>query len=1323
MSFSSGLPTTPNSSHMRSGLPTPSGSLRRTSLATSAVSPVDSPDIVFKKQTLAEAISRNDPAKYRLSGTSPSAAAVPTSPQKGGNGTDSESPLLTAGKLPRTSLLSRKSNIALRSHTPSGRLTPASYTPPSSHGRLDVSPNSYPDTARSKSPLVPSGAFASVSSSSSAAAAARAFSTPKRLSDLHSRASLVSTVGRTPSHSSTTVASRARQASTTTRRGRELEIGDVVSMEGSDLVGVLRHLGPVTFKPGFYAGLELTGDSVGKGKNDGSVQGTQYFACAPGNGVFCPASKVVAINDQPPCDAVARPASSLSSRPGSRASELSDRHSAITPARRRASTISRPPSTTPSRASSRASSRVASGTDGGRPASALSSSRPTSRLAARKSLASTATRGTDHEDGAQCRADPVKSSLYSASASVSRTPRSSTAPTSSAAAAAAAASQATPMLAKKRQSLGGIPTPRATKGRASMFARPTGLGTIDSSMPPPPSPTKDGRVGERSVSSLSFRSSSRLGREQGDIESSPVTSAPNNNVSTDVIMERNMLLLEQMDLTPKKAAAQALRAESRASAAGTVAAGVVTGDDELTRDSVAEAVVPLSLYEEQVAEFDRLRTQLDALEKQNLELQRAQEARKARTSEVRSNQAILEEERVKMRAEARERQSEMEEERRLEREDEVRRRKEIEERERELKEKLHESQTLLSRANDEQDKLRSDFDSQKRGLQAKVDESERLIAEMKKRIEEHAEDRQSSEMDLKDAEIESLRSSVTRLEEESQKERLVLSQQIDELKEAGRETISLYEQRIEEIDREKAGLLDDMELLAAKAQEAIRTAESKYEDLLQQQEQRGGTGGGATAGLGGAAEIDNEALREQVAHLQDKLGKYEDQIAEATMVLEKEKDYSQKRREKSLEVEASLKNEIKRLRAEVERLTRLDRENRQSLDELQRALKESQSALEQERAELEGLRADVENIESLEGGSGGGVGGSRTAATASRKQWQSEKAEMQSEIDALRAALRLRESDSGDKAPVEVHADSTLEKPSVEQQQQQQNRTPRRTSQRLSVNSIGALSEASADSTSSANQVSGLSYLVRQLTDDNNDTKARYKLLESEMKERLQEAETKARTLEITVESLRAQLGASSSESGGAAAAAGETSDQSALAAKLADSEARLRLADEQVATLQLSLAEAGREQRKVASSLQKEVSELEALVEARIFREDELMTEIDRLKRKLDRHDVSRPAISSNGTSETSASASVPASHESQAGLAEDDEELNFCGLCSNSGHSLEECTVPHESQPLSKAASKTAISGITDGREPCDDCGEVGHRFEDCPYAAEMF
>lgn len=68
-----------------------------------------------------------------------------------------------------------------------------------------------------------------------------------------------------------------RFATTTTASGmkkaKPLEIGDEVIMNGTSLVGIIRHLGPVAFKPGEYAGLELLGSSAGKGKNDGSVQG------------------------------------------------------------------------------------------------------------------------------------------------------------------------------------------------------------------------------------------------------------------------------------------------------------------------------------------------------------------------------------------------------------------------------------------------------------------------------------------------------------------------------------------------------------------------------------------------------------------------------------------------------------------------------------------------------------------------------------------------------------------------------------------------------------------------------------------------------------------------------------------------------------------------------------------------------------------------------------------------------------------------------------------------------------------------------------------
>lgn len=79
----------------------------------------------------------------------------------------------------------------------------------------------------------------------------------------------------TPALPTPTAASRYLHASSSSgpRKTKALEIGDEVVMDGTALIGVLRHLGPVAFKPGEYAGLELIGDSAGKGKNDGSVQG------------------------------------------------------------------------------------------------------------------------------------------------------------------------------------------------------------------------------------------------------------------------------------------------------------------------------------------------------------------------------------------------------------------------------------------------------------------------------------------------------------------------------------------------------------------------------------------------------------------------------------------------------------------------------------------------------------------------------------------------------------------------------------------------------------------------------------------------------------------------------------------------------------------------------------------------------------------------------------------------------------------------------------------------------------------------------------------
>ncbi|WFD36519.1 hypothetical protein MCUN1_003402 [Malassezia cuniculi] len=120
---------------------------------------------------------------------------------------------------------------------------------------------------------------------------------------------------------------------TATPLGRSLEIGDLVRLEGSDLVGVLRYTGAVHGRTGTYAGLELIGDSTGRGKNDGTIDGVQYFATTPLNGIFGPLSRVIPISDARPQSATARPRSALS-----RSSSRADTHD------RPPSAIGRPPS-------------------------------------------------------------------------------------------------------------------------------------------------------------------------------------------------------------------------------------------------------------------------------------------------------------------------------------------------------------------------------------------------------------------------------------------------------------------------------------------------------------------------------------------------------------------------------------------------------------------------------------------------------------------------------------------------------------------------------------------------------------------------------------------------------------------------------------------------------------------------------------------------------------------------------------------------------------------------------------------------------------------
>ncbi|KAI8097830.1 uncharacterized protein B0P05DRAFT_483030 [Gilbertella persicaria] len=71
-------------------------------------------------------------------------------------------------------------------------------------------------------------------------------------------------------------------------------IGDRVAVDSMNIIGTLKFLGEAEFKEGYWAGIQL--DILGSGKNDGSVKGIRYFSCPPQTGLFVLASKITPLD-------------------------------------------------------------------------------------------------------------------------------------------------------------------------------------------------------------------------------------------------------------------------------------------------------------------------------------------------------------------------------------------------------------------------------------------------------------------------------------------------------------------------------------------------------------------------------------------------------------------------------------------------------------------------------------------------------------------------------------------------------------------------------------------------------------------------------------------------------------------------------------------------------------------------------------------------------------------------------------------------------------------------------------------------------------------
>lgn len=241
--------------------------------------------------------------------------------------------------------------------------------------------------------------------------------------------------------------------------------------------------------------------------------------------------------------------------------------------------------------------------------------------------------------------------------------------------------------------------------------------------------------------------------------------------------------------------------------------------------------------------------------------------------------------------------------------------------------------------------LKAEEDARVKDLQTKLGDSETLIASLKEAIEAKANEAGQNEglIQAKDAEIALLEGRVKKATSDLEESRKELTALIDELRHAGQETIALYEERLAAADARRYQLEDEL-------------------DKLEEQLKRRGSLSRSVSGTYDSAEatrIDNEALQEQVQHLQGRISTLEDMLEDARSSLEREEAITRNRIQRHKENEAALRNEMAETRRDIELLAKSESIARAKAAEAEEALRENTITLENAQAEIESLRVEI----------------------------------------------------------------------------------------------------------------------------------------------------------------------------------------------------------------------------------------------------------------------------------------------------------------------------------------------------------------------------
>ncbi|TFK54397.1 hypothetical protein OE88DRAFT_1190781 [Heliocybe sulcata] len=157
--------------------------------------------------------------------------------------------------------------------------------------------------------------------------------------------------------------------------------------------------------------------------------------------------------------------------------------------------------------------------------------------------------------------------------------------------------------------------------------------------------------------------------------------------------------------------------------------------------------------------------------------------------------------------------------------------------------------------------------------------------------------------------------------------------------------------------------------------------------------------------------------------------------------------------------------------------------------------------------------------------------------------------------------------------------------------------------------------------------------------------------------------------------------------------------------------------------------AEAELKSARTIHDLNKEVSELETLVESKIYREDELEHELERLKEKL----AKEQRKSSKSTAEPeetrvpfpSGRTSISSMNALQLDQGGEEGE-QVCEICERPGHDIFSCDLLSDdaaSMRSGKSGHSYTYSKPAGADLYCEDCEGHGHIAAECPHSLDVF